>query len=257
MRRLTLMLVGTMSMMSAGVFALACSSDPAVIPPGDDDDGDDDVSSSGKPGSSGSSGTTSGGTTSSGGSSGGSSGSAACFQTALRPSDKGPYCPFIVRADDPTKKGVNCEAGQTCCNGRGTGTQGQFDDSVCAASPEACPTPTNPDPQAQQVHAYQCLENNDCGGGTPTGDAGADGGGTGGGQICCYVKFPGGDDLTEFTNSNTCHAIKGEFGTRCRSACEAGELQACQKNEDCGTGKTCKIAVSGPGGSIYGGVCGN
>ena len=255
MRRLTLMLVGTMSMMSAGVFALACSSDPAVIPPPGDDD-DDDVSSSGNGGSSGASGTSGGGTSSSGGtSSGGSSGTQGCFQTALRPSDKGPFCPFLPKASDPTKVGENCAAGQTCCNGRTTGTQGQFDPSSCVASPDDCPAPTNP--ATPQVHAYQCLENNDCGGGTSTGDAGADGGGTGGGQICCYIKFPDGDDLSEFENDNTCHAIKNEFGTRCKPACEAGELQACQANSDCGAGKTCKIAVSGPGGRIHGGVCGN
>lgn len=242
--RLTFMLIGTLALGGSGVFALACSSDPAVVPDPDDDD-DSTSSSSGGSGSNGGS-----GSSTSGGASGSSSSSGSaeeCRHTKLRPDpSKGPWCPFLPKSGS-SGIGGNCETGQTCCNGRNTGTQGEFDPTTCAASADACDTPS--DPAKPEKHAYECTEADDCVGGG-SGDAG-------GGQVCCLIPYPttGSDPITTGPGRYTCNAVKGEFGTRCRSACGSDELQACQSDAECGDGKTCKLAIFGPNVGIQGGYC--
>ena len=257
MRRLTLMLVGTMSMGGAGIFALACSSDPAQVTPGDDDD--DDGASSGKASSSSSSGGS--GASSGGGgsstSSGGGSSSGGCF-SQLRPSaDKGPFCPFLPKSGS-SGTGASCDTGETCCVGRSVaGGSGGFDPNLCAASADECPDPTD---DTQQKSAYECTETNDCPGGpAPTGDAGTDGGGTGGGsRVCCVIPNPAKDDSTLNLGVGTfsCPILKGDYGTRCRTTCGDRELQGCEADSDCPSDKpTCTLASVGPQNRINMGVC--
>lgn len=248
MRRLTLMLMGTMALGGSGLFALACSSDPAVVPEGDDDD--DGSSSSG--GSSGAS-SSSGGSSSS---SGGSSSGGVCT-AKLRPDPaKGPFCPFLAAptAEDPDKKGANCATGQTCCNGRPKdGDNAGFDDSVCADSADDCPDPSSAE---EQKEAYECAETDDCVGGGVTGDAGADGGGGGGSKVCCIIPNPkdSASTIGEGPGNFSCNVLKGEYGTRCQTSCGDRERQGCQADSECGGG-TCVLANVGVGDRIQMGYC--
>lgn len=247
MRRLTLMLVGTMSMVGAGVFALACSSEPAVVEPGDDDD---DATSSGNTSGGSGSGNASGSSGAPGASSGGSS-SGGCF-AKLRPApDNGPFCPFVPKSGS-SGTGVSCGTGETCCIGQAAAGGSGFDPSGCVPQGDDC--------ASANAAVFECTETNDCPGGNTNagGDGGADGGPSSGGRVCCMIPNPEDDTATiseGSTNSFGCNIVKGEYGTRCRNACGDRELQGCQTDGECGAGKTCTLVSAGQGDRIYMGIC--
>lgn len=243
MRRLTLMLVATMALGGSGLLALACSSDPAQIPGGDDDDDDDATSSSGKNGSSGngssgngSSGNGSSGTTTS--SSGGSSGAnKPCDETKvkLRPTpDEGIYCPFQNLSDGGLAFD-SCDIGEKCCRGKSKGENAGFYPTECRAE---C--------IAEQHTEYACGEASDCATG----------------EICCLLPNPNGtgtiatDYSWNTTEHGTCPAANGVYGSACRAtACGEREVQGCQTNEECPTGKSCSVRKVGAGMQLQIGVC--
>jgi hypothetical protein len=221
MKKLTWIFVGGLSAAALGLLDAACSSDPVThLPP--------PSSSSSSSGSTGMDGGSSGMMTSSSGSSGmmmgADAGCTATTQPTLKPNPgSGPFCPFSVKLPDGGTKGGNCATGETCCAGLPKASGVGFDESVCkTGGVAACPAPSNPE---AGVSAVECTEKDDCTNG----------------QVCCIIAgFDSGVFIGK--DSKNCPAAKAENGTRCKTACAPLDLQGCQANSDCPSGKTCVIA---------------
>ncbi len=132
--------------------------------------------------------------------------------------DGGIYCPFSA-ADGG--KNVYCTETQTCCE-----TPSGTSPSTCVAGKtDTCPV--------AKSTAWQCEDPADC----PSG------------QKCCAHS---GDAGAVTVQADVCGPYLSKFsGTRCASACSAGELVVCEEQAACPTG-TC-TAVKPKGNDI--GVC--
>lgn len=237
MKKLAWFVVGTLSVASVGLISVACSDEPtastlptATAPTGTTDGG---VSK------------TDGSTVTPGTDGGGTEAGATC-RDALRPNAaKGPFCPFSVPTDAGTRRGGNCNTGETCCSGEAkAGVDAGFDDSVCVAGKAAaCPAPSNP--AETDPFIAECTENDDCATG----------------EVCCIVPFKtsldgGPANKPGFgKDSFQCRVARAENGTRCRTACAANEIQGCQADSDCSGGKKCVLVAIGPGDRIEMGTC--
>ena len=138
---------------------------------------------------------------------------------APKSADAGIYCPFSAPAGG---KNIYCAENQECCeNVKGAGV------STCETKGAACPVAT--------ATAWECEDPVDCAGSV--------------GKVCCAHSGDGG---AVTVGSDTCGAFLSKFsGTRCQTACGAGELVVCEKQSECTTG-TC-TAVKPKGNDI--GVC--
>lgn len=160
-----------------------------------------------------------------------------CF-SKLRPNaDAGPFCYFIPKPAD-AGNGINCGTGQSCCYGAPKGPDAGFDPSVCVdGGASACPAPSNPD--ASPADSFECAEKDDC----PTN------------QVCCIIPFAADGGVTTGTDQFTCNFAKSEKGTRCKAACDTGDLQGCQSDSECTGGKKCTQLDVGTGDRLQMGYC--
>ncbi|NOU34486.1 MAG: hypothetical protein HOO96_41870 [Polyangiaceae bacterium] len=230
MKKLAWFISGTLLVAAGGIAAVACSSDPVTPLPNVDSGLKKDAGD--------------GGTVDpDGGGGGDSGGDASCF-AKLRPSaTNGVFCPNLPRdGGADAGRGGNCAPKETCCNGQPKpGADAGFDLTTCTPTGTACDAPTD---TTRVVDSYECTENDDC----PTA-----------GDKCCIIGFPrdGGANAkpSKGTDRFTCSIFNGEFGTRCKTACDpTNEFQGCQSDADC-AGKTCKIVKLGPSDRIEMGVC--
>lgn len=235
MRTLSWMILSSVMVATGGLLATACSDDTQPLPVEDDDDsgrgssGNNTSSSGDNTSSSGDNTSSSGNNPSSSGSpsssSGGSSGGGGTCTPQLRPTNPGPYCTFAFERDSGA--GPSCEAGQTCCNGSQR-SSGGFDPTTCIDGPATdCPAPSNPNFKAQ---AYECNQPTHC---TEAGLG-----------VCCIVPLSEGGSLDP--NTQQCHRLQGEHGTRCKASCAENEKVGCQSDAQCATGQTCKPVRVGP-----------
>jgi hypothetical protein len=230
MKKLAWFISGTLLVAAGGIAAIACSSDPVTPLPNVDggpkkDGGDGGVDQDGSTGDGG--------------------GDASCF-AKLRPSaTNGVFCPNLPRdGGADAGRGGNCAPKETCCNGQPKpGADAGFDPTTCSPTgASACAAPTD---TTRIVDYYECTENDDC---------------VNAGEKCCIVGFPrdGGaaGKPTKGTDRFTCSIFTGEFGTRCKTACDpTNEFQGCQADSDCDNGKKCNIIKLGPSDRIEMGVC--
>jgi hypothetical protein len=161
----------------------------------------------------------------------------------LRPNATGPYCAFVPKPDAGPDggRGVNCGAGETCCNGQKQAAPStSFDPSVCRlGNASACPAATDP---AAKPENFECAQKTHCSGG----------------NICCF-NFNATDQTKSvgslIDQTTKCPSIIYERGTTCKATCTAKEAQACLTDAECGAGKICSAAKAGPGGGIDIGIC--
>lgn len=240
-RRLYMFLGGTF-LAGGGLIAAACTTDNGTttnVPT---------VNDSGRDTGGGSS-----GTTSSGGSSGdpGDAGPD-CANIPKPKSSDGPFCFSVLDASpDGATASTNCPADQNkiCCSGGRLPNDGGFEPSQCVAATTsstagyeegACGTEANP-AFTTDVKEWHCMEGAHC---------------PGNGEVCCAAGSDAGTPKPGQDNDFPGCPVyfqSGRFtsGTRCRDACQAGEIQMCSSDAECKAGKCVPLTIEGR----YGGYC--
>jgi hypothetical protein len=240
--KLTWFVAGTSLLCAAGAAGVACSDPvnpvpPAPVTPVADTGTAPDTSVPPPPADTGTNSNDTGTGTDAG---------ACAFPPKLRPGSvdggpKGPFCPFAPKPGADAGVGVNCGAGETCCNGQKQAAPStSFDPSVCkVGAATACPAPTDP---AAKPENFECAEKTQCAAG----------------NVCCF-NFSATDQTKTvgslIDNTTKCPTVIYERGTTCKSACGAKDAQACMTDAECGAGKTCFAVKAGPGGRIDIGIC--
>lgn len=239
-RRLYLFLGGTF-LAGGGLIAAACTTDngTATNVPTVNDSGRDTGNGS-----------------SSGGSSGGSSGSpsdagADCANIPKPKSSDGPFCfgagagAGDSGADASPNKNCDSTASEICCSGGRLPNDAGFAPSECRVAADdgvGYDQSENTCDGITPVKRYECMERAHCPGGNAA--------------VCCVtVSEAGAPKPGQDNDFPGCPVYfqSGRFteGTRCRDACEAGELQMCSSDAECKAGKCVPITLEGR----YGGYC--
>lgn len=237
-RRLYMFLGGTF-LAGGGLIAAACTTDNGTTTPVPT------VNDSGRD-------TGNNNTSSSGGSSGGSSGSpgdggADCANIPKPKSSDGPYCFSVADASpDGAAASKRCSGNnEICCSGGRKPNDAGFENSQCVAATEADPGPGYEEGSCTgfttAVKEFHCMEGAHCPGAT---------------EVCCVTASDAGSPKPGQDNDFPgCPAYfqSGRFtnGTRCRDACQAGELQMCASDGECKAGKCVPLTLEGR----YGGYC--
>lgn len=238
-RRLAWFMAGTFSM-SAGLVAVACSTDNGggTTPIPTVDSGKDGHSSSSS--SSGSSGDTDGS------SSGGLDAGPDCSGAPKVKSSDGPYCFAVADAGEGgAPKGMDCPSAdkEICCSGQRLAGDAGFENSTCETATVASSSGGGYDPSSVcqngftvEPKQYHCTEAKHC---------------PGTGEICCAIGADAGVTLQpgsdkDFPGCNVYfQSAKYVGGTRCQKDCAAGEIQLCSSDSECKNGKCLPITIDG------------
>ena len=143
---------------------------------------------------------------------GGDSSSVCGSDPTLHPvkTGEGVYCPGVGDAGF----GAPCAVGQICCDTPSKSTP----PSSCIASGTTCPTTT---PKAGST--WECDSPLHCTGG----------------KICCGLGTP------KLRTGCTYEEVFPALGSKCETACAAGEYTVCEVPADCTGGKVCTAIKSG------------
>jgi len=161
----------------------------------------------------------------------------------LRTTTAGFFCAFY-RSDGGADGGgstSNCANDEICCNPSGKSGADFFPSFCASASPKAGDDSCNAQAATEGSSydgggsAWECADKNSCGGS----------------GVCCMIqdpkRLPDTLNIGNFPKNDTdvppaCNAKRAynAGGTRCRSACNAGEIKMCSLSDDnCGGGSVC------------------
>lgn len=240
-RRLAMFLGGTF-LAGAGLFAAACGTDNGTSAVPTVDSGGRDTSSSSS--SSGSSGDPDG--------SGPTDGGADCANIPTPKSSDGPFCFSVLDASpdgSTASKNCNAAANEVCCSGQRIDGGPTFEPSRCEVATPAGGANAGYNENTvcnagftYGVEQWHCMESAHC---------------PGNNEVCCAITADAGQTLIPQQDKDFpgCPVyFQNSFfagGTRCKSACAAGELIMCASDADCQNGKCVPITIEGR----YGGYC--
>lgn len=165
-----------------------------------------------------------------------------CGKIATVQSSIGVYCPFAFEKDSGT--GPNCDSSkkQVCCNGQKLPADAGFAPTKCD---EATPASVGYEDStacesAPNTERFDCMEQKHC---------------PNAADVCCAIGADGGS-LSGFPPpKNACSRYEvfdsRVSGTRCKSACDTGNLTLCGSDADCKTGKCMPLELA----NRFGGYC--